>query len=135
MTGLNPEIHTIVEIATLIRLLDRLALSPREQPAGSVLIIQGEAGMGKSRLVDELVRLTRQYGLSGILGAGASLEQHTPYRAWQEIFWSFFGIEQVTDPQERGRRVVEVAAQIVPEQLERLSLLNNLLGLNLPEKG
>ncbi len=57
-----------------------------------ILLIQGEAGIGKSRLVEELTRLMRERGIAGLLGAGRSIEQQTPYRAWRDIFASYFAL-------------------------------------------
>jgi predicted ATPase/class 3 adenylate cyclase len=116
------------EIALLEKLLDDV-----QSGAPRVLIIEGEAGIGKSRLVDELKRLTRERGLTGLVGNGQSIEQQTPYRAWRDVFNSYFDLDNVTDANERRARVESSVAQLIPEHAQRLPVLNDVLGLGIPE--
>jgi class 3 adenylate cyclase/tetratricopeptide (TPR) repeat protein len=116
------------EVAQLAASLDAI-----EAGQSRVVIVEAEAGMGKSRLVEELARLARQRGLAGLVGAGQAIEWHTPYRAWRDISAAYFDIEGVTDLGERQRRVEDVVGQVAPDQLLRLPLLNDLLDLDLPD--
>ncbi len=115
--------------------LSRLAAALDDAPAGRqrLLLIEGEAGMGKSRLLDELDFLRRARGFTGLAGAGQSSERRTPYRAWREVFTSYFGLGGVDAPAERRRLVRTQVAAIAPELVERLPLLNDLLGTGFPE--
>src|SRR5207253_394109 len=63
----------------------RLVAAVGEAQAGlpHVLLIEGEAGMGKSRLLDELAFARQARGFTGLAGAGQSSERQTPYRAWR----------------------------------------------------
>ena len=98
-----------------------------------VLIIEGEGGIGKSRLAYELVGMIRERGLTGFWGEGQSIEQHTPYRVWREIFKTYFGLDNMADMAERHHRVEAVVQESVPDQLYRLPLLNDILNVELPE--
>jgi class 3 adenylate cyclase/predicted ATPase len=97
------------------------------------LLIEGEAGIGKSRLAEELIRLMREAGIAGLRGAGHSIEQRTPYRAWRDIITSFFDLDGVDDLAERQSRVQAHVSDIAPGLVERAPLLNDVLILNLPE--
>jgi predicted ATPase/class 3 adenylate cyclase len=116
------------EVARLEGILD--ALTAGEQ---RILFIEGEAGIGKSRLVAELARLMRERGQTGLRGAGQSIEQQTPYRAWHDIFSSYFDLDEIADPAERRTRVRSLVEELVPKQMQRLPLLNDLLNLDFPE--
>lgn len=109
------------------------ALETLKAGQGRVLFIEGEAGIGKSRLVQELIRHLRGLGLSGLLGAGHSIEQQTPYRAWRDIFASYFALEGLGDPLQRQEQVRRVVQEIAPKLAQRLPLLNDLLNLGLPD--
>ncbi len=116
------------EIAQLEVIIDTLSYGvPR------VLFIEGEAGIGKSALVGTLVRLMQKRGLSGLSGAGQSIETHTPYRAWRDIFASFFALDEIGDPLERQHRVRDLMQELAPRHIQRLPLLNDVLNLGLPD--
>ncbi len=117
------------EMARLVACLDDL-----QAGRSRIVLVVGEAGIGKSRLVEELTRLMREFGVAGLLGRGRSIEQQTPYRAWRDIFTSYFDLENVEDPAERRRRIQADASDVVPDLVERIPLLNDvLLNLGLPE--
>ncbi|NJN66886.1 MAG: tetratricopeptide repeat protein [Chloroflexaceae bacterium] len=127
-TPLTPLVGRQTEVAHLNAALDGL-----QQGRGQIVMIEGEAGIGKSRLVEELCHLARQRGLSGVLGRGQSIEQRTPYRAWRDVFTTYFDLATGTDPTERHEQVRRVVQDVAPEQLERLPLLNDVLLLHFPE--
>ena len=123
--------------------LIRLASCLDEIQAGRsrILIIEGEAGIGKSRLIDELTRLMRERGIAGLLGRGRSIEQQTPYRAWRDVFSSYFDLDQAVDLAgadvdvlaERRRRVEAHVKDVTADLAERIPLLNDVLNLGFPE--
>jgi len=116
------------EVARLAAGLEAL-----QQGHSRILMVEGEAGIGKSRLVQELNRLMREQGLSGLLGQGRSIEQQTPYRAWRDIFTAYFGLDDIDDVTERQDQVRDQVGDVVPEMIERVPLLNDVLNLGLPE--
>jgi predicted ATPase/class 3 adenylate cyclase len=109
------------------------ALRDLQTGKGKVLFIEGEAGIGKTRLVNELIQLARQQGLAGLLGAGQSIEQGTPYRAWRDIFASYFELVGIEEAGARRARVQGVAQEVAPKLGQRLPLLNDVLNLGLAD--
>jgi predicted ATPase/class 3 adenylate cyclase len=126
--GESPLVGRRKEVERLEAVLDAIVAGESR-----VLVVEGEAGIGKSRLIAELTRLARELGLTWLLGAGQSVEQQTPYRAWRDVFSYYFGLDEIEAPLERRERVQNMVEQLLPEQRGRISLLNDVLDLNLPE--
>jgi class 3 adenylate cyclase/Flp pilus assembly protein TadD len=100
---------------------------------GGAAVIEGEPGIGKSRLLADLVERLRQRGAASLAGAGQSVEQQAPYRAWRDVFRSYFELDDSADPDAQRGAVVARARAAIPAQIERLPLLNDVLGLGLPD--
>lgn len=116
------------EVAQFGLLLDALAARGPQ-----ILLLAGEAGIGKSRLVAELIRLARERRVLVLQGAGQSIEQQTPYRAWRDILNAYFDLDERSDLAQRQAQVRRIVARAVPKQQQRLPLLNDILHLDLPE--
>lgn len=98
----------------------------------STILIQGEAGIGKSRLLAGFLEDARQAGITTLIGAGDAIEQATPYHAWRPIFRAILGIDEGDTPatvRERVRRRLpddETTTSLLP-------LLNTILPLQMPD--
>jgi class 3 adenylate cyclase/tetratricopeptide (TPR) repeat protein len=68
------------ERALLVRAIERLAGG-----AGGLVVITGEAGLGKSALVAELRALARAAAVGVVSGHGGDIEQSAAYHAWREV--------------------------------------------------
>lgn len=101
-----------------------------ENGRSSRTIVEGEAGIGKSRLVADLQAIAGQQGVSVLLGAGDAIEQHTPYHAWRSVFRTLFGVAELDDDEEIKNKVL---VQLPDSLQERAPLLNAVLPLHLPE--
>jgi adenylate cyclase len=103
------------------------------QGKGQVIGITAEAGMGKSRLIAEIIRLARKRGFVGYGGACQSSGTNTAYLVWQPIWQAFFDLDPEV-PQRRQIRLLEGELEDrVPERVESLPLLGLVLNLPLPE--
>jgi len=100
-----------------------------------LVLIEGEAGIGKSRLVQEMRAFVRAEGILQLGGAGSSIEQNTPYRAWRDVFSLLFDLEEleITDIRQRQERVTTYIRTRAPHLQARTPLLNDILNLELPE--
>jgi len=109
----------------------KLDLTAEDQ--GQVIGIVAEAGLGKSRLVAEVIRSARREGFVGYGGACQSDGIHTPYLAWKSIWGALFDV----DPDMPERRLVRLLEgeieELAPERVNAMPLLNAVLDLHLPE--
>jgi class 3 adenylate cyclase/tetratricopeptide (TPR) repeat protein len=104
-------------------LLDRAAGG-----AGSLLAITGAAGLGKTRLLEEVVLLARTRGFEVHRGAARPYGEESALLAWHDIVWSILDL----DERDRDR-----AARALPGRLaaihagwgERAPLLASMLDL------
>ena len=51
-----------------------------------VVLVEAEAGLGKSRLCQEIVTRTERRGVRILLGAGVDTETNTMFFVWKSIF-------------------------------------------------
>ncbi len=117
---------------TELRLL-AAALAEARGGRGRVIGIQAEAGLGKSRLISEAVRLAHQQHMVGYGGACHALGANTPYLVWQPVWRAFFDIDPQAPARRQTRALTAILEDLAPERLEALPLLGPLLGLALPE--
>lgn len=124
--------HAIVgrraELATLSAQIEALAGGG----PSAIAVIEGEAGIGKSRLLEEVEDNAKAAGVRTVIGAADSIERSTPYHAWRGVFSTLLGLDQVTDPQARRDHVLGLLAP-VPDLHRLAPLLNVIFPLDLPE--
>ena len=121
----HPLVGRAAELANLLELADRAWAGH-----GQVVGIEAEAGMGKSRLVDEAVRLLAERGLPTYAGAAASVGSRTSYLVWQGIWAALLGVSTEGDPTPDLERAL---AAIDPGLLPRLPLLGTVLGTTIDD--
>lgn len=118
------------ELATLRQLSDDV-MSGR----GRLVEIVAEAGLGKSRLVAEVVRGLARSGVGVHATEAAASCLTTSYLAWRDVWWSLLGLTAV-----QGKPTAEVAdavaqrvARADPSLQPRAPLLGAVLGVDLPD--
>ena len=107
-------------IASRIRALSR----NRE---GGALVIQGEPGIGKSRLVQHLIGLVAESTLRVTVGVSDSIRQAVPYHPWTAPLQKLLGIEDLS-AEERCQKI-RLAIPSSEDVDIALSLLSPILGL------
>ena len=106
-----------------------MALEGKSQIIGIV----ADAGMGKSRLVAEVIRAARKLGFVGYGGACQADGINTPYLAWKPIWQAFFDVDHDM-PLKRQMRLLEGDIQDkAPTRVQAMPLLNVVLDLQIPE--
>jgi len=112
------------ELALVRRKLNRVLLGQ-----GQIIGITAEAGMGKSRLGAEIVRLAQERGLTAYGGECLSHGTSTPYLVWQPLLRGFFGLRSEQPPETQLRRLREALLDIAPDLAARMPLLSKALNL------
>jgi class 3 adenylate cyclase/tetratricopeptide (TPR) repeat protein len=103
------------------------------QGKGRVIGIVAEAGMGKSRLVAEVIRSARKQGFVGFGGACQSDAVNTPYQAWKLIWQAFFDVDPSASLRKQIRSLENEIEDRTPERVQALPLLGILLNLEIPD--
>ncbi|MBI3243515.1 MAG: tetratricopeptide repeat protein [Chloroflexi bacterium] len=100
---------------------------------GQVIGIVAEAGMGKSRLVAEAIRVARKKGFAGYGGACQSDAVNTPYQTWKSIWSAFFDVDPSAPLKKQIRLLEGEIEDRAPERMQALPLLGILLNLEIPD--
>jgi adenylate cyclase len=116
--------------AELEQLLGYLAGQPRQ---GQVIAINGEAGIGKSRLITEVAAAARRRGWLVYASECQSYLQNTPYSLWQPLLRQLMRIDEAAALTEQISSLERTLAGGDPHWLPRLPLLGPLLNLSIPD--
>lgn len=115
------------ELATASATLEALKAG-----TGGLVVLEGEPGIGKSRLVEEWLRRAQAAGVRSIVGSAAEIEVSTSYHAWRAILERLLGLEGVTDRAARASRVL-AALGSDDSHLRLAPLLDSVLSIDLPD--
>jgi adenylate cyclase len=110
-----------------------LKLEMALQNMSQIIGIVAEAGMGKSRLIAEVIRSARKKGFVGYGGACESSGSNTPYLAWKPIWQAFFDVDPSAPVMKQLRILKGEIEDRVPERVKAMPLLGILLNLDIPE--
>lgn len=133
LAGLSIPLRT----ALVGRVAERAILAEQIQAlirggSGGIVVIEGEAGIGKSRLVEDLLEKARAFGVVSLLGSANALDA-TPYHAWQNVFSQLLDLNVLAEPETRRQQTLDLLASmngLAPfgnEWAQFAPLLNNVL--------
>ncbi len=106
---------------------------------GQLLLLLGQAGVGKSALVRFLQRQAHERGWPCLVGNCLSYGQSTPYLPWRAILEQAWELRPEAPPQERAAWLQQVVAALPAPAgrsaywQERLPLLAAVMGLEVPD--
>ena len=129
-TRATPMIGRETELAACIQAVDRLRAGE-----GGLLLITGEAGIGKTRLVEELRLRAAEQGLGWLEGRTLSFGRSISYWPFLEIVQQDTGIDSDDGEAERWSKLkARLSGLFGDEAPEILPYLATLLSVPLPEE-
>lgn len=100
---------------------------------GSVIAICGEAGTGKSRLIEELKATLDLDSIQWYAGYAYAYTKHIPYYPLIDLFHRTFQLEESDLPEVTKQKVTRRLQTIVGESQDMLPYLGGLLSIPYPE--
>ncbi len=112
--------------------VERLRLA-RNRSRGQVVALSAEAGIGKTRLLTEVVHEARTRGFTPFAGDCPALGREASYTVWISIWRSFFKLGPETDAKATLTIVEGFLVEIDPGLRARAPLLGPVLNIALPD--
>ncbi len=99
---------------------------------GTPVIVEGDAGVGKSVLLRDAADFAKRLGCTIAWGGGLAIEQHVPFHAWKAVFQSIF-FPSATIPSALGPALGKEVLERYGVPFDLAPLLNTVSGLRLPD--
>ncbi len=99
--------------------------------SSAVVVVEGDAGIGKTALATDLIRRARSFEIEVLIGDALPVAQ-APYQAWKDVISRVLGIDEIRSV-ERRQEVVRDRLARWPQFAEWEALLNSVLDLQFPE--
>jgi class 3 adenylate cyclase/tetratricopeptide (TPR) repeat protein len=125
--GADPTRVIVGRDRELARLWDLWAAAAHGR--GQVVVVQAEAGTGKSRLVRELTDALAARGVPVFVGEATPLATQASYAAWRDVWAGLLGV----DEHAAASVVTSAVATLDPQLAGRAPLLGPVLGLSMPD--
>ena len=124
----HPLVGRAAELAHVAQLTARVLAGQ-----GRILGLVAEAGMGKSRLVAEIIRRAMAAGMQGYGGAAQATGTRIAYLAWHAVWRAFFDLDPAAALDVQVAELEAAVAGVDPALRRRVPLLAPALGLSLPD--
>lgn len=96
---------------------------------GHIIALSGNLGVGKTRLIEEVVRYWIKNNGNGFMGQCSQHLQNNPYQAWIGFWHNFFHLSPQTPAADRRARIAAAVSECAPEMLPWIDALCEILGL------
>lgn len=104
----------------------------REHGGSSTVVVEAEAGLGKSRLLADTIAVASGAGLAVLQAAADAIEQSTPFYAWRPVFRRIFELAPGIDPSEGRQRVLRRLTRL-PDVAHLAPLLGSVVPFPMPD--
>ena len=113
------------ELAQLVELTDSIQYSGK----GRVILIEGEAGIGKSRVLAEYQNYLASKDIRPIIGHCYTYKKNIQYWVLQDILRSYFNTGKSDNPRHFEKQILLKLNQIVPAEIDNyMVVLDRLFG-------
>ncbi|MBL8961749.1 MAG: AAA family ATPase, partial [Gemmatimonadetes bacterium] len=112
------------ELGLLLPLVDAAG-----QGTGHTVLLEGEAGIGKSSLATVVAARAAAMGLSTYIGTAEAVQRSRPYHAWRPIFAQLLGVTATGDQERQRAAVLDRIAALDPALASRVPLLEAVCDL------
>jgi predicted ATPase/class 3 adenylate cyclase len=119
----SPLIGRVPELAAIEQLLDDVMAG-----TGRALVLEGEPGVGKTRLIREAADRARTRGIAVVLADAADHPHGRVSGLWRDCLCALTG----TPPRADRRRWVQVLTATFPDVPEQIPALGRLIGVTMP---
>ena len=109
------------------QLFDGLLEDLRMRQQSSLLLLEGEAGIGKSHLVNAFSEIAKLRGCRILHGNGDAIDQSTPWFAWRSVIADLIGRENLNRDAEDLHRNICERFELDDELQKLLPLLSSVL--------
>jgi class 3 adenylate cyclase/tetratricopeptide (TPR) repeat protein len=113
-------------------ILDQQIVTLQHDGPGGAILIEAEAGFGKSHLVQYTRSKAEAHRITAFIGAADATEQATPYYTWRGIFSRLLDLDVLSSVDDRRTHILSLLED-EPEVLQLAPLLNTVLLLDLPD--
>jgi class 3 adenylate cyclase len=127
--GLTPFVGREEEFATLLRRWERT-----REGEGQMVLVVGEAGIGKSRLVAEFHERIRETPHIWMESAGEQLFENTPFHAISEMLSQWLELQGAVGSDEQAARLERALDSVGLKVDEAAPLVADLLQLQVPAR-
>ncbi|HZR84384.1 MAG TPA: AAA family ATPase [Candidatus Binatia bacterium] len=100
----------VVEMRALLTALEDAAAQ-----RGRVVVLAGEAGIGKTHLAEDLARRARERGFRALSGYGLATEGTPPFWPWTQVLRALLAEPDASDLLRELRDGIATVARLVPE--------------------
>jgi len=94
------------------------------------VIIEGEAGIGKSRLLENFQAELKNAGIKVHTSETNAIEKNTSYFGWRSVMNELFNLETIRDVEKRQSAIL---SQLTEQWRDRAALLNPILSVDFDE--